>query len=102
MFMEKMKNMLAKTLFPRKSVSLLTDLLSTTCSLVSSFRIFVGLGRRIRLSLIAYSNTHDSNLEPFSTPKKMKHFVLFTTQNIFFMNYYLKVARIRQNSNECS
>lgn len=92
--MENIKTMLAKTLFPRKSVSLLIDLLSTTCSLVSSFSIFVGLERRIRLLLTAYSNPNDCNLELFSTSKKMKHIVLFTTQDIFFMNYYLKIAHI--------
>lgn len=31
------------------------------------------------------------------TLKKMKHFVLFTTQDIFFMNYYLKIAHILSN-----
>lgn len=32
-----------------------------------------------------------------STLKKRKHFVLFTTQDIFFMNYYLKIAHILSN-----
>lgn len=98
MFMEEMTTVLAKTLFPRKSVSLLSDP-STTCSLVSFFRILVGLEMRIRLLLSACSNP---NLELFPTPRKMKHFVLFTTQDIFFMNYYLKIAHIQQNSDECS
>lgn len=31
------------------------------------------------------------------TLKKMKHFVLFTTQDIFFMNCYLKIAHILSN-----
>lgn len=45
--------------------------------------------------VIAYSNPNDCNFT--STLKKMKCFVLFTTEGIFFMNYYLKIACILSN-----
>lgn len=32
-----------------------------------------------------------------SALKKRKHFVLYTTQDIFFMDYYIKIACISSN-----
>lgn len=64
LFREQMESMLAKTLVPAEGVSLLTYILSTsTLSLVSSFKIFVSLERRVTLFVIAYSNTNGCNLE---------------------------------------
>lgn len=62
-----------KHFFPRESVSLLTYLLS-----------------KFTLSLFPLAVTWNFT----STLKKMKHLALFTTQDIFFMNYYLKIAHI--------
>lgn len=64
LFREQMESMLAKTRFAGEGVSLITYLLSTsTLSLVSSFKIFVGLERTVRLLVIAYSNPNGYNLE---------------------------------------
>lgn len=97
LFREQIESMLVKTLFLDEGVSLPTYHLNTsTLSLVSSFKIFVGLERKVRL-LIIHTAIPVAVTWNFTSTLKMKHLELFTTQDIFFMKYYLKIAHILPN-----